>query len=183
MRQGGSYGSWGFAFKDPGVIQRSCNNSQILSTPQPFLHSPLLCSLSMITPMNPPPEGALSAIMIPLLAFLVVLAILVIIPALVAWWLGLKSLMTFATPPTLPIVMPLRMTDSGCCPMQELGQGRVKQVEGVLGIPKSSGIFSTWANWIGQHTTNLFHTLSDLLGTLQLQGKNCWLGLKRQKIG
>ena len=46
--------------------------------------------------------------------------------------------------------------------------GRVGQDKGDLGTPKSSGIFSTWANWIGQRTTNLLHTLSDLSGTLWL---------------
>ena len=68
----------------------------------------------------------------------------------------------------LPTGMPHRMTDSGCCLAQESEQGRIEQEGGDLEVPKSSDIFSTWGNWIGQHTTNLLHTLSDLSGTLQL---------------
>ena len=64
-----------------------------------------------------------------------------------------------------PTGMLHRMTDSGCCLVQESEQGRIEQEEGDLEAPKSSGIFSTWGNWIGQHTTNLLHTLSDLSGT------------------
>ena len=162
------YGSWGFAFKDPGVIQRSCNNSQILPTSQPLHHSPLPCSLSMITPMYPPLDRDQSVILIPLLTFLVILVLLVFIPALTARWLGLRHLMTYAIPLTLPTETPRRMTDSGCCLVQELEQGRLVLDEGDSGVPRSSGIFSTWANWIGQCTTNLLCTLSDLLSTLQL---------------
>ena len=155
-------------FKDPGVIQRSCNNSQNLPTTPLVFHPTHLCSPSMIIPTPLPQDTVPSPVQIPLLVFLAVLVSLLLILMLAAWWLGLRHLMTLGTPQMPPIGMPHRMTDSGCCPVQELEQGRNDQEEGDLGTPKSSGIFSTWGNWIGQRTTNLLHTLSDLFGTLQL---------------
>ena len=128
----------------------------------------ILCLPSMIIPTPLPEDVAPSPVLIPLLVFLIVLALLVTIPALVAWWLGLKSLMSNSSPQTLHTVTPPRMTDSGCYPVQELGLGRTGQDEGDLGAPKSSGIFSIWANWIGRRTTNLLCTLSNLSDTLQL---------------
>ena len=76
--------------------------------------------------------------------------------------------MTLGTLPTLPTGMLHRTTDSGCCLVQESGQGRIKQEEGDLGIPKSLDTSSTWGNWIGQRTTNLRLILSGLFDTLQL---------------
>ena len=168
MSWGGSYGSWRFAFKDSGVVQRSCNNSQNLpTTPLVFIQTHL-CSLSMIIPTPLPQDAVPSPVWIPLLVFLAVLVLLLVIPMLAAWWLGLRHLMTLGAPQMQPTGMLRRMTDSGCCLVQESEQGRIEQGEGVLEVPKSSDIFSTWGNWIGQHTTNLLHTLSDLSGTLQL---------------
>ena len=122
----------------------------------------------MIIPTPLPEDVAPSPVLIPLLTFLVVLALLVTIPALVAWWLGLKSLMSNGSPQTLHTVTPPRMTDFGWYPVQELGLGRTGQDKGDLATPKSLGIFSIWASWIGQHTTSLLLTLFDLLGTLRL---------------
>ena len=168
MRQGGLYGSWGFAFKDSGVVQRSCNNSQNLPTIPLVLNSTHLCSPSMIIPTPLPQDAVPSPVQIPLIVFLAVLASLLLIPMLAAWWLGLRHLMTLGTPQTQPTGTLHRTTDSGCCLVQESEQGRIEQEEGDLEAPKSSGIFSIWGNWIGQHTTNLLHTLSNLLGTLWL---------------
>ena len=162
------YGNWGFVFKDLGVVQRSCNNSQNLSTTPLVLISTHLCSPSMIIPTPLPQDVVPSPIWIPLLVFLVVLVSLLATPMLAAWWLGLRHLMTLGAPQTQPTGMLHRTTDSGCCLVQESEQGRTEQGGGDLETPKSSGIFSTWGNWIGQHTTNLLHTLSGLLGTLRL---------------
>ena len=162
------YGSWEFAFKDSGVIQRSCNNSQNLPTTPLVLNLTHLCSPSMIIPTPLPQDTVPSPIWIPLVMFLAVLVSLLLILMLAAWWLGLRHLMTLGTPQTPPTGMPHRMTDSECCLVQESEQGRVEQEGGDLGVPKSSGIFSIWGNWIGQHTTNLLHTLSNLSGTLRL---------------
>ena len=164
----GSYGSWGFVFKDPGVVQRSCNNSQNLSTTPSVLHPTHLCSISMIIPTPLPQDAVPSPVRIPLIVFLAVLVLLLAIPMLVAWWLGLRSLMSSARLLTQPIATPPRMTDSGCYPVLESGLGRVEQGGGDLETIKSSGIFSTWGNWIGRCTTNLRHTLQDLFGTLRL---------------
>ena len=132
------------------------------------LHPTHLCSLSMIIPTPLPQDAVPSPIRIPLIVFLAVLASLLLIPMLAAWWLGLRHLMTLGTPQMQPTGMLHRMTDSGCYLVQEPEQGRIEQEEGGLGTPRSSGISSTWANWIGQCTTNLLRTLSDLSGTLQL---------------
>ena len=122
----------------------------------------------MIIPTPLPQDTVPSPVRIPLIVFLAVLVLLLAIPMLAAWWLGLRHLMTLGTPQTPPTEMPHRMTDFGCCPVQESEQGKHDQEGGDLGVPKSSGIFSTWGNWIGQHTTNLLHTLLDLFGTLRL---------------
>ena len=122
----------------------------------------------MIIPTPLPQDAVPSPVRIPLIVFLAVLVSLLAIPTLAAWWLGLRHLMTLGTPQTPPTGMLHRMTDSGCCPVQESEQGRHEQEEGDLEVPKSSGIFSIWGNWIGQCTTNLLHTLSDLFGTLRL---------------
>ena len=122
----------------------------------------------MIIPTPLPQDAVPSPVRIPLIVFLAVLASLLLILMLAAWWLGLRHLMTLGTPLTPPIGMPHRTTDFGCCPVQELEQGRREQEGGDLGVPKSSGIFFTWGNWIGQRTTNLLHTLLDLFGTLRL---------------
>ena len=55
------------------------------------------------------------------------------------------------------------------CAGVRAGEDRTGQDRtGDLGTPKSSGIFSIWASWIGQRTTSLLHTLSNLFGTLRL---------------
>ena len=122
----------------------------------------------MIIPTPLPQDAVPSPVQIPLLVFLAVLVSLLAIPMLAAWWLGLRHLMTLGTPQTQPTGMLRKTTDSGCYLVQESEQGRIEQEEGDLETPKSSGIFSIWGNWIGQRTTNLLRTLSDLSGTLRL---------------
>ena len=122
----------------------------------------------MIIPTPLPQDAVPSPVWIPLIVFLAVLVSLLLILMLAAWWLGLRHLMTLGILPTPPTGMPHRMTGSGCCLVQESEQGRTEQEGGDLEAPKSSGTFSIWGNWIGQRTTNLLHTLSNLSGTLWL---------------
>ena len=74
----------------------------------------------MIIPTPLPQDVVPSPVRIPLLVFLAVLVALLLIPMLAAGWLGLRHLMTLGTPLTPPTGMLHRMTDFGCCPVQEL---------------------------------------------------------------
>ena len=133
----------------------ACNNSQNLPTTPLVLLPTHLCSPSMIIPTPLLQDAVPSPVRILLIMFLAVLVSLLAILMLAAWWLGLRHLMTLGAPQMLSTGMLHRMTDSGCCPVQESEQGRHEQEEGDLGVPKSLGIFSTWGNWIGQRTINL----------------------------